>query len=300
MQFRRAEAQDKARILEICEQIWEGHDYLPKIIDHWLIDRQGEFTVMVEEGQVMAVGKMTLVEPKVGWLEGLRVAPEARSRGLAKKMTKYYLEKGLAQGLDQLRLCIYFDNQPSLRLARIFGFKCIADFFHCQREVDLTGQLSPGVDQLHSDDQDYSEVLALLQAAPQKRAGDNLLGYGWLFKKLSSELLVEEAEQGHIYFLREDGSIQAAVLIYPDYSKDQSLYIPLITGTENGIEELLNSVHYLAHKRGLPLIQAMVPESEDVKPLFLQQGFCHWLDIQHANVSVYQMDIRREKENYEG
>lgn len=291
MQFRRAVLKDKARILEICREIWEGHDYLPNIIDEWITDERGEFTVVIEDGQIMGVGKMTLVEPKVGWLEGLRVAPEARSRGFAKGMTNYYLKKGKALGLEQLRLSIYFANLPSMRVTETFGFQRIADFFHCQKKVAVTNRFSSRVHQLGPNDGLYREVLESLLNAPEQKGVQNFLGYGWLFKKMSRDLLAQEVENGHVYYLEEDGQMQAGVLIYPDFIKDECLYIPLITGTENGILELLEAVPYLADKKGFQVVAAMVPEDDRLKSLFFSQGFCHWEDIEHANIFVYQLDI---------
>ncbi|OLC61673.1 hypothetical protein AUH73_06605 [archaeon 13_1_40CM_4_53_4] len=73
VKIRKATAVDKAPILEICKNIWNGHDYLPGVWDDWLADKDGRLIVATVKGRTVGVAHASLQTPDVAWLEGVRV-----------------------------------------------------------------------------------------------------------------------------------------------------------------------------------------------------------------------------------
>jgi hypothetical protein len=62
---RQAAVTDRARILEISSQIWDGNDYVPEVLDAWFADAEGELVVATLDGHVIAFAHRSWLCPKV-------------------------------------------------------------------------------------------------------------------------------------------------------------------------------------------------------------------------------------------
>jgi N-acetylglutamate synthase-like GNAT family acetyltransferase len=124
--IRRLQNADRNDIVEISSHTWEGHDYLSSVVDEWLQDPKSHFYGVEVDGRVVAVGRLRLVENgRIGWMEGLRVHPEYRGRGLANDITRYIVNKAEYLGLERLRYTTSDENAASLKLAKMAGFSRI-------------------------------------------------------------------------------------------------------------------------------------------------------------------------------
>jgi N-acetylglutamate synthase-like GNAT family acetyltransferase len=114
---------DRDDIVEISRHIWDGHDYLLCVVDKWLQDQNCHFYGVEVDGHVVAVGNLRLMEDgKTGWMEGLRVHPKHRGKGLANKITQYLVRKAEHLGVQRLRYTTANRNAASLKLAKMAGF----------------------------------------------------------------------------------------------------------------------------------------------------------------------------------
>jgi ribosomal protein S18 acetylase RimI-like enzyme len=120
---RKIRASDKADILEISSKVWEGHDYLPYVLDKWLADPKCYTYGVQADERIVAVGNLRLVDARrTGWMEGLRVHPDYRRKGYADMLTQHFVELGSTLKVRQLRYSTGDDNRASLRLAKKAGF----------------------------------------------------------------------------------------------------------------------------------------------------------------------------------
>src|SRR5438034_4577045 len=72
VKIRKATAADKAPIMDICKNIWNGHDYLPGIWDDWLADKDGRLIVANVKGRRAGVATGSLPPPDVPGIEAVR------------------------------------------------------------------------------------------------------------------------------------------------------------------------------------------------------------------------------------
>ena len=84
--IRPAQAEDKAAVLAFCEHTWEWGDYIADVWDEWLADPSGRLLVAVLGGSPIAVVHMKMVSSDECWLEGGRVAPAMRGRGISRRL----------------------------------------------------------------------------------------------------------------------------------------------------------------------------------------------------------------------
>src|SRR6267378_8152178 len=120
--IRRARPADKRQVLEAVRTIWGGHDRVPAVFDRWVTHRSGPFFVAESSGRVIGMGKLTVVSPTEAWLEGGRVAPRWRRKGIATALIAHRVDYARRRRFRVLRFSTASDNTPIRRAARTFGF----------------------------------------------------------------------------------------------------------------------------------------------------------------------------------
>lgn len=84
--------EDYQDICDICKNIWDGTDYLPDVFHHWVDDNGGFFGIVEKAtNKVVGVDKFSVLLDGTGWLEGLRVHPDYRGKGLSKVLTDHVI-----------------------------------------------------------------------------------------------------------------------------------------------------------------------------------------------------------------
>jgi len=119
---------DKNDILEISRHIWDGHDYLPSVVDEWLRNPRRHFYGVEVAGRIVGVGSLQVIEQgRIGWMEGLRVHPDHRGKGYAKMLTRYLMRKAEELSLQRLRYATGDRNLASIKLAKTAGMSRIIE-----------------------------------------------------------------------------------------------------------------------------------------------------------------------------
>jgi N-acetylglutamate synthase-like GNAT family acetyltransferase len=124
VKIRKLRSADRSDVMEISRHVWEGHDYLPRVFESWLNDKDSHFYGVDVNGRVVAVANLRLLEGgRTGWMEGLRVHPDYRGKGYANEMTHFLVRKAEDLGVERLRYTTGDNNDASLRLASMAGFQ---------------------------------------------------------------------------------------------------------------------------------------------------------------------------------
>lgn len=128
IEFRRLTHEDYEDICDISKDIWGGTDYLPKVFHKWVED-EGYFLGVIDstKNKVIGVGKLSILQDKSGWLEGLRVHTEYRGLKLGRKISetllniaKDYLKAGKVK---KIAFATHIDNVESITLMKKLNFK---------------------------------------------------------------------------------------------------------------------------------------------------------------------------------
>src|ERR671936_1088699 len=139
--IRRARPADKRGVREAVRTIWNGGDRVPALFDSWVTHRTGPFFVAELGGRVVGMGKLTRITGREAWLEGGRVAPRYRRRGIATALIAHRIAYARERGLRVLRFSTASDNTPIHRAARRFGFRRVAVLW--RHEADAIAGPSP-------------------------------------------------------------------------------------------------------------------------------------------------------------
>lgn len=118
-------AADRERVAEISRDIWDGHDYLPRVFDEWLTDGAAAFQAAELDGVVVGVQRLRPFAPGLVWYEGLRVASTHRRLGLARTMLASAIADAREQGFREMRLGTA--NPDAVSLFASVGFRRLVD-----------------------------------------------------------------------------------------------------------------------------------------------------------------------------
>lgn len=127
IKLRTAQPHDKAAIANLASKIWEGEDYLAQNFNNWVKQEHGRFIVAYAGDRLVGCNKLTRFGAEEWWMEGLRVDPEWRGKGIARLLHENIIkivEFGRLTG--SLRLATDGENLPVHRLALNSGFHHIS------------------------------------------------------------------------------------------------------------------------------------------------------------------------------
>jgi len=122
IKIRNAEYEDKEGIIELCSLIWDGEDYVPGLLEEWLLS-PSLFLVAVDEENDKVVGiDHVAMNGKIAWLEGLRVHPEYRGRGISTMLFDSAMRETLKNAPLKMQSLIWNQNKISVYLSEKYSF----------------------------------------------------------------------------------------------------------------------------------------------------------------------------------
>ncbi len=134
--IRFAKPEDKEFVLAFTEKTWEWGDYIKHVWDEWLHDESGKLFVAEYEGKPIGIMHAAFLPDKSVWLEGLRIHPDYRRKGVAYNLNKFVIDYLKEAGYKTFRVAIMSWNIPSIKLARKLSF------YEVSRWVSLETSLS--------------------------------------------------------------------------------------------------------------------------------------------------------------
>ena len=128
---RLAQETDFGDLSAIARTIWDGSDYLPKVMQRWT--KEPWFFVCEYQSRVIACIKLSLFPDNVLWIEGLRVHARFQGKGIGS-----FLNKHIYTFADELKrrnpllayeFCTYYKNAESIHMTEKMGFRIANRFF---------------------------------------------------------------------------------------------------------------------------------------------------------------------------
>lgn len=119
--------EDYNEVKNLCKNIWDGNDYIPRIFHKWVAEKEGCFMGLFEENKLVGLGKYTILIDRQGWLEGLRIHPDYRGHGYANlisdKMLDIAKEDLKNNKITNIGMCTHKDTTASIHMMTTRGFK---------------------------------------------------------------------------------------------------------------------------------------------------------------------------------
>lgn len=193
--IRPAQPDDRAALEAIAAQIWDGNDYLPRVLDAWLNDPYDGFFVATLRDRVVGVCKITRLDDEEWWLEGLRVDPAFQGHGFGRILHHFAVNHVRQHGRGVLRFSTSSENSAVQRLARETGFSRVAVFLPLGADVldEPLVHLAPLMPA------DAPRIRAWLDRSAHFVACQRSLEWNWSFYFLTDARLHERLAAGLVY-----------------------------------------------------------------------------------------------------
>lgn len=193
VQVRRAAPGDREQMLALSAQIWED-DYLSHVVDKWIAEENGEFSVALLEGRIVGFSMLTELVPGYGWLQGARVDVSIQGRGIGRALTRHHIELARARGFAALGMVTDSDNLASRTLAEKLGFRLAGEYirYRCQPLTKAEAENILPAPKYYG-----------LPPAP----ANGLVSAGWTFYPWNEEMMLSWAREGKFYGTREAGML---------------------------------------------------------------------------------------------
>ena len=232
--IRRARRSDKRDVLAAVRTIWSGQDRIPDVFDSWVTHRTGPFFVAESGGRVVGMGKVTAVSPTEAWLEGGRVAPRWRRKGIATALIAHRIAYVRERGFRVVRFSTASDNTPIHRAATRFGFVRVGAL--SRREAPAMPGPSP------------ARAFRNQERAVLRRIGPLVqLGHGWEWREITPRDVRSAISRSRVFV--SDENVRAAAVLGDRYNA--SLMVAAVGGNARPLADLLRALRGEASRRGL-------------------------------------------------
>ncbi len=278
---RPALAKDKAEVMEISSHIWEGGDYLPHVWDEWLADPQGLLGVAELGGRVVGVFKLTMFQAAEWYMEGLRVHPHYRDRGVASHIHHYVLETWRRMGGGVIRLVTASYNVKVHHMCEQSGFKRIKEFISYGAQA-LEGSAS---NLIPSEMGDAQRAMDFVLHSPTHALSGGLINLGWVYADPQLKHIQVAIQEKHAWWWRGDVGF---ISIWED-EDDGELHpgIQLVACPVESLEELLVDYRRMMNELGYKTAGWVAPNEPEVISALGKAGFQRNWDI-----SLYVFELK--------
>ena len=275
--IRPARESDKAGMLEVTKNIWEGNDYLPYVWDEWLADSEGVLCVAEHEGRMVGLGKLTHLGGEDWWLEGMRVQPEYQGHAIASQMHEYLLNVWLERGSGVIRLTTAATRYPMHHLCDRCGLSKLGErtFFAAPPLKDSPAEALPFHQVTAAE---LPEALDFLRNSPTLRLSSGLIDLGWRHAVPRLEHLQDRLEDGKLWWWR---GRQGLLACWEEDDDDEvKPALSFLACTLEDAAALLLDYRRLAASLGYTKASWMAPLHPEMQPALDQAGFVRdWDDV---------------------
>ncbi len=284
LEIRRAQPQDREAVLAFCAHTWEFGDYIAEVWDDWLADEQGPLLVATLGGEVVALEKISWSGPAEAWLEGMRVHPDYRRRGIATHLFHYALEWLEAHQAQVARLATASDNRAIHRMIRPAGFRHVHTGLYyttpnltqaplpcppCAHGSPLPAGpagLAEPVTPTPLPPSAAPEVWAVLERSGWQGSSHGLYAFSWAWQPLTPARLEKHLQAGQVVGERDAAGTLQAIAIVEERADDpgEGLVVGLLEGCGEALSRLAYALRVLAGRCQPPRIGVLLREDPDL------------------------------------
>jgi GNAT superfamily N-acetyltransferase len=196
IQVRQATLDDEPVVVDFTADTWpeRGDDYLSNVFAEWVAsDDEHQRTFVAEiDGTVKGVLQCVMLSDREAWMQGMRVAPDARHQGVSNHLDDAAAVWARDRGATVVRNMVFSWNGPALASTRSAGFEPATAFRWAHPEADAAAD--PALSVVSSPDVGWT----FWQRSP---ARDHLRGLGlarsesWALREVTPETFEWAAEQ---------------------------------------------------------------------------------------------------------
>ena len=276
VKIRRAIAADKAPILEICKNIWNGHDYLPGVWDDWLADKDSRLIVATVKGRTVGVAHASVQTPDVAWLEGVRVHEQYRGLGIAGMLNKALVGWARRRRARVARLCTGSSNIASKKHLEKIGLPLLQTF----QRLDSTRGLHVKPAGVTRPRGSTKALWEWLNARPEFADNRAMYSDGWTWYPLTAQVIRKHVAHGRVLISSRNGQPSALCILLDE---DKVLTMGFVAGVPRDVGKLIRMFRFLMFRKKCGKLRILLPSKSRLVPALQRSGF-----EKVAKILVYQ------------
>ncbi|MDE1766917.1 MAG: GNAT family N-acetyltransferase [Thaumarchaeota archaeon] len=256
MKIRNAKEGDKSHVLEFCKDTFSWGDYIADVWDTW--KSKGHLYVAEQDGLVVGMYNISFFA-KEAWLEGMRVRPQYRKKGLGTKMMSH-AESVIQNGT--VRLIIESENSPSIRLVESVGYGI-------EEEWRLYSTVP--------EKQESSAMVAKSSDGLDDLVCSSTYADSWKWLPLDSEEIGKLLRQDRIVTLTEKEKTSAVGIWNRSNDFPEIFQLGFVNGTRYGMAQIVLYAKNKARELGCQRIQIFAQEKISLEAGFLEKKSLFYL-----------------------
>ena len=261
MIIRKAKASDKNIVLEFCKTTFSWGDYIEDVWDYWKLE--GNLLVLTEKNTPIAICHSSFFDSQV-WIEGIRVNEKFRKKGFAKNLVLKSEKLAKNKKCKTSQMLIATNNTKSLNLARKLNYKkeSIWHFYSLipsksTKKINVTIANKKIVDFLFTNLSSYVK--------------------SWRWIPLTKNNINKLIKQKRILYTKQNDEVDTLVIYTESEHFEKTLMLTLVSGTKNGIKELIEYFQNYAIKNNFKRIQILTKTKTFPKMKDLEKRFSFYL-----------------------
>lgn len=231
---------DLPAVESFTQNTFHWGDYLPRAWPGWVSSRRGQLLVAELDGLVVGTIHVQSLGEGEAWLEGVRVRPEFRGRGIASQMIRRAHELAAVQANHVIRLETGAHNVAARAMITRHGYHLLLRYGDWEAEAAKF----PSPLMRPATARDLAVCLSLWEHSPFRRAARGLVpaDYGWRWWCFTPTRLERAIREGRVWVTPVSGAVKAFMVT----RKDDALPIPLVVGPPGASASLLAGARALA------------------------------------------------------
>lgn len=268
---------DLEDIREFCKTIWEGHDYVPDVMNDWFHDPRGLFAAAEYTGHAVGCAKLTLLGEGQWWLEGFRVDPDYQGLKVGSLIHRYVDRWWIAHGSGVVRLMTSAKNKSVHHLCESTDYTRLFEVrgFKAQPLVEPVEAFSPA----DPSQAELEKMVAFALQSPSLAITHGVVDFGWRFAKpadqdaLTELTLLAPGLESSVFWWRGDRGL---LTVWDDSNPDEDQYtmgIGVFACTLEDMPLFLMDVRRLAAAHGKTTVFWVAPVHKRVELALQQAGY---------------------------
>jgi GNAT superfamily N-acetyltransferase len=256
---RQARMEDKNDVMSFISKIWGGSDYIPFVWDKWLEDSSGKIHVIEADGKVVGMNRIKFLRDNCCWLQGARIHPQYRGRGLATILGMHVIKWAEGLGYSKFRLSCAVNNFPAIKQVKKMGFTEISRM----SVYSYTGKGKVSRIKPKAED-NLSYVLTKVKQSREYKLSSGVLWDSFVALTINEEI-VSEFTRAESAFVYED----SVCLLKKGMEEERDVIQACFFGYGRyGAEELYNLILQMNEKKKI----FYLPEKSKMIPILRKEG----------------------------
>ena len=186
--IRLARISDVESVTAWTTETFSWGDYIPERMPKWLADPSSAVLVSTDDADApAALVHVTMLSPNECWIEGARVHPDHRRRGLGSSLNDAGVAWARQRGARVIRLAIEEDNRAARSQVESIGYRHVSTWVYAAFDVEATHRTSDQYRLRAAPGSDAEAAWLSWAASDLARDGRELIALGWQWRTARPE-----------------------------------------------------------------------------------------------------------------